>query len=195
MSRVQAYFLFSHALYIFTDMDEQIRADPKTPAQRGARRRRIIDEWERRKFTEHQRDGFDVIAMCIREREHNRRHHAQLLGQRATAFNADPEAVTKASREARDGIENSIANFAKHYGIERRMLDEFEDYLMSLSEELEDEDAYDDLPDNYHHPVPSERNPLPETENRNIAHPQPSNRQPLSTATGAVSPRMVRVVV
>ena len=176
-------------------MDEQIRADPETPHQRRDRRREIIREWEERALTNRQKTAFDVIGTCVRERELNRKHHAKLLGQRAT-FNASRDKVVKESRDAQEHIENSINNFAEHYGIDRQLLNEFEDYMMNLYEEFEDDDFYDDLPEDHHHPVPNERIPIRQPERQNVRNrAQPSNNQPISTAMGIIDSSVGRVVV
>jgi len=176
-------------------MDEQIRADPETPQQRRDRRREIIREWEARALTKRQKNAFDVIGTCIRERELNRKHHAKLLGQRAT-FNASRDKVVKESRDAQELIKNSIKNFAEHYGIDQQLLSDFEDYMANLYEEFEDEDFYDDLPEDHHHTVPNERTPIQEPERENVGNrAQPSNNQPISRAMGIIDSSMSRVVV
>ena len=120
-------------------MDEQIRADPETPHQRRDRRRQIIREWEARDFTNHQKNGFDVVGLCIRERELNRRHHGKLIGQRTTVRASYDEAV-KQSRETPELIQKSINKFAEYYDIDPQLLREFEDYVTNLYEEFEDDD-------------------------------------------------------
>ena len=176
-------------------MDEQIRADPETPHQRRDRRREIIREWEAREFTNHQKTAFDVIGTCVRERELNRKHHAKLLGQRAT-FNASRDKVVKESRDAQEHIENRVQNCEEYYGIDRQLLSEFEDYMTNLYEEFEDEDFYDDLPEDHHHPVPNERTPIQEPERENVGNrAQPPNNQQISRAMGIIDSSMSRVVV